>query len=76
MNDIFYTSCEKLFNVTKFKFEAIYGYEIMPEFEIQMPEHPGDHKTFKLWENQAGTMTHAINTPGRDDRIFSDKQFE
>ena len=34
MNDIFFTSCENLFIVMKFKFEAIYGYEIMPEIEI------------------------------------------
>ena len=76
MNDIFYTLCEQLFNVMKFKFEAIYGYVIMPEIEIWVPEHPGDHKTLKLWENQAGTMTGAMNTPGRHDKIFPDKQFE
>ena len=34
MSDIFYTSCEKLFNVMKFRFGAIYGYKIMSEFEI------------------------------------------
>ena len=34
MNDIFYTLCEKLFNVTKFRFGAIYGYEIISEIEI------------------------------------------
>ena len=76
MSDIFYTLCEKLFNVMKFRFRAIYGYEIMSEIENWAPEHLGDHKTLKLWENKAGTMTHAINTPGRDDKIFSDKQFE
>ena len=60
----------------KFRFGAIYGYEIMPEIKILKPEHLGDHETLKLWENQAGTMTRAMNTPGRDDKIFSDKQFE
>jgi len=35
MNDIFYTLCEKLFNVMKFRFGAIYGYEIMAEIEIE-----------------------------------------
>ena len=76
VNDIFYTSCEKLFNVIKFKFEDIYGYEIMSVIQISMPERPGNHKTWKLWEFGPGTMTHAMNTPGRHDKIFSDKQFE
>ena len=34
MNDILYTLCEKLFIVMKFRFGAIYGYEIMSEIEI------------------------------------------
>ena len=60
----------------KFRFEAIFGYEIIAGIQISMPDEPRDHKTLKLWENQAGTITHAMNTPGRDDKIFSDKQFE
>ena len=76
VNAIFYTLCEKLFNVMKFRFGAIYGYEIMSEIEFWKREHPGNYKTLKLWENQAGTMTGAMNTPGRHDKIFPDKQFE
>ena len=41
----FYTLCEKIFNVMKFRFEAIFGYEIMSVIQISMPEHPGNHKT-------------------------------
>ena len=60
----------------KFRFEAIFGNEIYPEIEIWVPEHLGIYETLKLWENQAGTMTDAMNTPGRNEKIFSDKQFE
>ena len=44
MNDIFFTSCKKLFNVMKIRIGAIYGYEIMSVIQISMPEHPGNHK--------------------------------
>ena len=60
----------------KFRFELIFGYEIIAGIQISMPDEPGDHKTLKLSENQAGTITRAMNTPGRDEKILSDKQFE
>ena len=32
----------------KFRFEAIFGYEIIAGIQISMPDEPRDHKTLKL----------------------------
>ena len=49
----FFTLCKELFNLMKFRFEAIYDYEFVPEIRIEDPQHPGDHKRLKLSENHA-----------------------
>ena len=45
MNENFSHYVKKLFDVMKFKFEAMYGYDIVSAIEISAPDYAGKRKT-------------------------------